>query len=95
MTDRAAAMKLWHAPTSPFARKVRIAAYELGLSDRITLVGVNPWIDRRLREINPLSKVPTLVLKDGDILFESASIAAFLAHLDFRWSERNRAAGKA
>lgn len=35
-------MELWYTTTSPFARKVRIAAAELGLADRITLVRVDP-----------------------------------------------------
>jgi glutathione S-transferase len=30
-------MRLWYAPTSPFARKARIAAHELGLAERIEL----------------------------------------------------------
>jgi hypothetical protein len=53
-------MRLWYAPTSPFARKTRIAAHELGLAERIELVEVNPWTDGRLRAFNPLAKVPTL-----------------------------------
>ncbi|MET0307525.1 MAG: glutathione S-transferase [Sphingomonas sp.] len=71
-------MKLWYAPTSPFARKVRIAAAELGLADRISLVETDPWTDARLRAINPLSKVPTLELDDGTVLFESAIICDYL-----------------
>ncbi len=71
-------MDLWYAPTSPFARKVRIAAAELGLADRIVLVETDPWTNHRLRLINPLAKVPTLVLDDGDVLFESAVICDYL-----------------
>jgi glutathione S-transferase len=77
-------MELYHAPTSPFARKVRVAAHELGLSDRLTLVRVDPWTDQRLRAINPLSKVPTLVLEDGTVLFESAVICDYLDALGGR-----------
>ena len=30
-------MKLFYSPASPFARKVRVAAIELGLADRLEL----------------------------------------------------------
>ena len=76
-------MQLWYAPTSPFARKVRIAAHELGLSHRIGLLKADPWTDTRLRKLNPLAKVPTLVLDDGRALYESALICEYLdAHAD-------------
>ena len=71
-------MQLWYAPTSPFARKVRIAAHELGLAGTIELVEVDPWSDARLRTLNPLAKVPTLVLDSGEILFESPVICEYL-----------------
>jgi len=71
-------MELWYAPTSPFARKVRVAAHELGLSGKLTLVEIDPWTDENLRVINPLSKVPTLALEDGTALFESAVICDYL-----------------
>jgi len=75
-------MQLWYAPSSPFSRKVRVAAHELGLTDRIELIPVNPWTDARLRALNPLSKVPTLVLDQGDVLFESSVICEYLDALD-------------
>jgi len=68
-------MELWYAPTSPFARKVRVAAHELGVADAIQLVEVDPWTDPRLRNLNPLAKVPTLVLDDGEVVWESGLIA--------------------
>lgn len=68
-------MQLWYAPTSPFARKVRIAACELGLARTLALIEVNPWTDARLRALNPLAKVPTLVLDDGEVVWESGLIA--------------------
>lgn len=67
-------MELWYATTSPFACKVRIAAAELGLDDQIALVRVDPWTDDSLRRRNPLCKVPSLVLDDGAVLFESTII---------------------
>ncbi|WP_437715634.1 glutathione S-transferase N-terminal domain-containing protein [Sorangium sp. So ce448] len=74
-------MKLFYAPTSPFARKVRVAAHEIEVGDRIELVLVNPWSDAELRSLNPLAKVPTLVRDDGQVLFESALICEYLDHL--------------
>ncbi|UQA62780.1 glutathione S-transferase family protein [Polyangium aurulentum] len=65
---------MWLAFTSPFARKVRIAAHELGLAGQIELQETDPWTDPRLRAVNPLAKVPTLVLEDGEILYESSAI---------------------
>ncbi|XXT17107.1 glutathione S-transferase N-terminal domain-containing protein [Sorangium sp. So ce429] len=74
-------MKLFYAPTSPFARKVRVTAHELQLGDRIELVLVNPWSDAELRSLNPLAKVPTLVRDDGRVLFESTLICEYLDHV--------------
>ncbi|MGX1307895.1 glutathione S-transferase [Amorphus suaedae] len=42
-------MKLWYAPTSPFARKVRIALRELGLEDAVEEIAIDPWTDPGLR----------------------------------------------
>jgi len=74
-------MELWYTPTSPFARKVRVAAHELGLQSGLRLVETNPWSDANLRALNPLAKVPTLVLDDGDVLWESGLIAERLEAL--------------
>lgn len=71
-------MKLFYSSTSPFARKVRIAAAEVGLDGDLDLVPVDPWRDPQLRKLNPLSKVPTLVAQDGLALFESALICEYL-----------------
>ncbi len=72
-------MQLLYSPTSPFARKVRVAMIELGLEDRIQLAAVDPWTDETLRGQNPLSKVPTLVTGEGEIIFDSRVICE---HLD-------------
>ncbi len=47
------AVRLFYAPTSPFARKVRVVSHELMLAERIELVLVDPWSDARLRALNP------------------------------------------
>ena len=71
-------MQLFFAPTSPFARKVRIVAHELGVAERITMIAVDPWTDAGLRAVNPLAKVPTLVRDDGSALYDSGAICDFL-----------------
>lgn len=72
-------MRLLYSALSPFARKVRIVAHENGFTDAIALETVAPFTDESLRANNPLSQVPTLILDDGEILFDSAVICD---HLD-------------
>ena len=75
-------MKLIWSPTSPFARKVRVAAIELGLSDRIELVTADlrpgKYDAAFAREVNPLRKLPALVTDDGDTLIDSLVICDYL-----------------
>jgi glutathione S-transferase len=74
-------MKLWYAPASPFARKVRVAAIELGLHDRIELVevAVSPAKpNTELARENPLIKVPALKTDDGALLYDSRVIGEYL-----------------
>ena len=64
---------------SPFVRKVRIAADIVGLTDRIEVVDaetLTPAPD--LLEQNPLGKIPTLVLENGDTLYDSRVILEYL-----------------
>ena len=76
-------MKLFYTRPSPYARKARAAAFELGLQDRVDVVEVtkltHPTSDiPELRRENPLQKVPTLVTDDGERLFDSIVIAEYL-----------------
>ena len=74
-------MKLYSTPTSPFVRKVLVAAHELGLTDRIETVLLRPSptaADPRLSRDNPLSKIPALVLDDGASLYDSPVICEYL-----------------
>jgi glutathione S-transferase len=75
-------MILRSSPPSPFGRKVKIAASVLGLSGRIEIVpaDLNDASDA-LRAQNPLGKIPTLVLDDGQTLFDSRVILEYLDHL--------------
>jgi glutathione S-transferase len=72
-------MRLFHTPGSPFARIVRVALRETGLLARIEEV------ETTLRDpassllpVNPVGRVPTLLLPDGTALTETALIIPFL-----------------
>lgn len=71
-------MRLLFAPRSPFARKVRIVVHELGLLGAVRPEIVDPWTDDAVRGVNPLCKVPTLVLDDGSSLYDSPVICEYL-----------------
>lgn len=76
-------MKLHWSPRSPYVRKVMIAAHELGLADGMTLVRSVAMMTKPNPDImadNPLSKIPTLVLDDGEVLFDSLTICEYLDH---------------
>lgn len=77
-------MKLYHAPASPFVRKVMVLLHEAGAADRVTLVpasghpldpGTMP-VDR-----NPLGKIPALERPDGPTLYDSRVITRYLDDL--------------
>lgn len=74
-------MKLFHTQTSPFVRKVMLAAHELGLAQRIETVYLRPSPqapDPELSRHNPLSKIPALVTDDGETLYDSVVIVDYL-----------------
>ncbi len=77
-------MKLTYSPASPFARKVRIAAIELGLIDKIELspVAVAPGQPNdEYSKIHPLKKLPVLILDNGDVVVNSYVIVEYLDEL--------------
>jgi glutathione S-transferase len=75
-------MILRYSPASPYARKIRIAADLLGLSDRIRIEPASTADPNdSLRIQNPLGKIPTLILADGSSLYDSRVIADYLDHL--------------
>ena len=74
-------MKLSFSPASPFARKVRIAAIELGLIDKIefTPATVAPGTaNEDYSKITPLKKLPVLITNDGDVILDSYVIVEYL-----------------
>ena len=75
-------MKLFHAPTSPYARKVMVTAKVCGLEDRITVLPTNPHeAPAELLAANPLSRIPCLVTEDGLALFDSPVICEYLDNI--------------
>lgn len=72
-------MILRSTPSSPFARKVRIAATVLGLADKIAVqeTDLNDPADS-IRVQNPLGKVPALLLDDGTTYYDSRVILDYL-----------------
>ena len=66
-------MQLYGTITSPFVRRVRVVAEEVGepieLVDTATDAG-----QQQLRAVSPIRKVPVAVLDDGRTLFDSRAI---------------------
>ncbi len=81
-------MKLHFSPPSPFARKVRICAAELGLEEKIELVPTHVAPGKANTEyasrFNPLRRIPALTLSDGSTLVDSQVICEYLDNLDGR-----------
>jgi len=77
-------MKLYFSPTSPYVRKVMIAAHELGIADKIELLGSAAHPINRDKTIiaqNPLGQVPTLITDDGTVIADSRVICSYLNDL--------------
>ncbi|WP_048646830.1 glutathione S-transferase [Nitratireductor soli] len=74
-------MKLFFSPASPYVRKVMVSAHEKGVAERIELLdcAANPVRrDKTIVASNPSGKVPTLLLGDGRVLFDSRVICAYV-----------------
>lgn len=70
-------MKLIGSLTSPYVRKIRIVLAEKKID--YDLVLDSPWAeDTQVASLNPLGKVPVLVLDDESTLFDSRVIAEYL-----------------
>ena len=70
-------MKLAYSPNSPYVRKCVVLAIQRGIDKQMALWTVGTT-DPALLKINPLSKVPTLVLDDGTALYDSPVICEYL-----------------
>jgi len=72
-------MELICSLTSPYARRVRVLAHELGIEDQLKIKVVKPRESSGyLWTINPVGKVPTLRLNDGTGIFDSLIICDYL-----------------
>lgn len=70
-------MKLIASLTSPYVRKIRIVLAEKKID--CDLVLDSPWVEgNRVATVNPLGKIPVLVLDDESTLYDSRVIAEYL-----------------
>lgn len=77
-------MQLHHSPTSPYVRKVVVTALLTKTFEDIQLVpaSLTPLMpSAEVQRVNPLGKIPTLVLDDGTTLFDSPVICEYLDSL--------------
>lgn len=70
-------MKLIGSLTSPYARKVRVVLAEKKIEAEFEID--SPWTpESRVAGLNPLGKIPVLVLDDDTVLFDSRVIVEYL-----------------
>jgi glutathione S-transferase len=69
-------LKLYTNAASPFARKCRVIAHELDIP--LEEIRTLPFNDEAFRRVNPLGKIPALVLDDGSVLIDSPVICEYL-----------------
>lgn len=77
-------MLLYSSRRSPYVRKVLVCAHETGLIGQIAEVPkVVSYLaaDEEVGRHNPLGQIPTLVLDDGSVLYDSGVICAYFAEL--------------
>jgi glutathione S-transferase len=74
-------VQLYYSPNSPYARKARIIIHELDLESRVQETIVSLPADVKFRAVNPLGKIPALVLDDGSVIYDSPVICEYLDDL--------------
>jgi glutathione S-transferase len=78
-------MRLYWSSRSPFVRKVTIAAHETGVASRIETIRVEVAAAKLNSDVmahNPLNRIPTLLLENGDVLFDSRVICEYFDSLN-------------
>ncbi|MBX9701051.1 MAG: glutathione S-transferase N-terminal domain-containing protein [Acetobacteraceae bacterium] len=70
-------MKLAYSPNSPYVRKCVAIAIARGIDAQMELWTIGTTAPE-LAALNPLSKVPTLILDDGTTLYDSPVICEYL-----------------
>jgi glutathione S-transferase len=69
-------MKIIGSLTSPYVRKVRIVFLEKKVEASLELENV--WaVDTKISSMNPLGKVPCLLLEDGEAIYDSRVIVEY------------------
>jgi glutathione S-transferase len=74
-------MKLYWSPNSPFARKVVVVAKEMQIDHCVELIetlAIPTKANEVLSALNPLTRIPTLQLNTGEVLFDSSLICEYL-----------------
>ena len=72
-------MILRSSPSSPFARKIRIALALLGFDGETKIeLADTTSVNDSLREQNPLGKIPALIAEDGVVYYDSRVILDYL-----------------
>jgi glutathione S-transferase len=67
------------SPSSPFVRKVRIAITLLGFDKDVTVERADTTDPSdSLRKMNPLGKIPVLMIEDGSAVYDSRVILDYL-----------------
>jgi glutathione S-transferase len=74
-------VRLYFTPNSPYARKARIIIHELGLKQQVQEVSISLPAPDSFRTVNPLGKIPALVLDDGSAIYDSPVICEYLDEL--------------
>lgn len=78
-------LSLKNSPNSPFGRKVVVALALLDMSDKVQSIKTDTGdATDSLRLQNPLGKIPTLILENGEALFDSRVIIEYLNEIDGR-----------
>ena len=73
-------MKLIGSLTGKYVRKVHIVLAEKNIDHQFDVD--SPWMpETQVAQVNPLSKIPVLVLDDGSVLFDSRVIVEYLDDL--------------
>ncbi len=74
-------MKLYYQTHSPYARKVLVFAHEIEIADKIEVIHHETSPTRKnetVYNVNPLGKVPVLILPNRQTLFDSSVICDYL-----------------
>ncbi len=72
-------MQLYYSEFSPYSRKVRMVLVELGMQDSVSLQPIAVrQADPGFAAVNPLFRIPALVVREGFTLFDRPVIAEYV-----------------